>query len=401
MNLTTEHVELLASCDLDSKRFVSSFEPKKCRLTNLDSLETLFITPFAKDQITYIDASLNLLTDVPPSIHSFSRVISLNLSDNTIREWPSPVNGLTSLLKLNINNNFLDSIGDLRALTQLSILNLSSNTITSLCSLTNHLLIPTNLEELNISYNLMNTLPSSINTLTTLQVLDARCNSLTELPLRFHYLKHLHKLFLSNNKLKTIPLVLISALAFNDVNNHKYLDLSHNEIEEFEEPVINTNTNRRHVTPSPAKAPLSLNLSHNKITKLPNTLTRFNSVVELDLSHNKIQLLPQNLGAMKRLHTLMLSANPLNELPVEIGKCTALENLTVNLTPLRDLPDSIVFLTALTNLQLLDNSMPLKAFAFHGNTIASYRLRYLVEKKRALIANPLRSLPYEIREKIY
>ena len=74
-----------------------------------------------------------------------------------------------------------------------------------------------------------------------------------------------------------------------------------------------------------------LDLSCNKITKLPDKLQRLHKLETLVLSCNKITALPHWIGDLAGLRELWLQDNPLEDkLPKQIEECHELRRLTVD-----------------------------------------------------------------------
>ena len=105
----------------------------------------------------------------------------------------------------------------------------------------------------------------------------------------------------------------------------------------------------------------TINFSKNAFDEFLTVLTRMPWVQELDLSHNRITRLPSTIGLMTSLKTLNVSNNLLSSLPVEIGSLTSLEGEGLDLTNnpiLANVPMSIVNLTKLTHLCRLGTRIP-------------------------------------------
>lgn len=67
----------------------------------------------------------------------------------------------------------------------------------------------------------------------------------------------------------------------------------------------------------------------------------------LDLSHNHISSLPNSLSQFKNLREIWLSYNPIAIFPEIITKCTALEVIDIRGTEIKEIPTSIVDLSSL------------------------------------------------------
>jgi|688.fasta_scaffold169250_1 Leucine-rich repeat (LRR) protein len=70
-----------------------------------------------------------------------------------------------------------------------------------------------------------------------------------------------------------------------------------------------------------------LNLSNQKLKKIPKEVFEFPNLKTLDLSNNKITVLPSQLGLLTRLEEIYLTKNKIDELPKEIGNLKRLRIL--------------------------------------------------------------------------
>jgi len=97
-------------------------------------------------------------------------------------------------------------------------------------------------------------------------------------------------------------------------------------------------------------------LRTNHITHLPDTLPRFlPALTELDLSHNRLQRVPHTLGNLGCLSKLLLNNNKLRSVPANLGALAQLTVLNVEKNDLAKLPSSLSCLTRLEHLGLNNN----------------------------------------------
>ena len=94
-----------------------------------------------------------------------------------------------------------------------------------------------------------------------------------------------------------------------------------------------------------------LDLSHNRLSWLPDGIGGFTSLRVLRLQDNEIVFVHDNLWRVTRLETLDLSNNRIDHLGEGVGRLTALRELNLAHNQLRKLPAS---LDGLTSLRLLD-----------------------------------------------
>lgn len=123
-----------------------------------------------------------------------------------------------------------------------------------------------------------------------------------------------------------------------------------------------------------------LNLSHNRLHRLPDDLPRLRHLKVLFASYNDFTVLPEVLGACPdlsqvglrnnriahlpaaalppRLRWLTLTDNALTTLPAALGDCAALEKLMLSGNRLTALPASLAGLPALALLRVAANQLP-------------------------------------------
>jgi internalin A len=100
-----------------------------------------------------------------------------------------------------------------------------------------------------------------------------------------------------------------------------------------------------------------LNLSHNQLTSLPESITQLTNLQKLDLSNNQLMSLPESIAQLTNLQLLYLSGNQLTSLPESIAQLTNLQLLYLNGNQLISLPESIAQLTNLQSLYLSFNQL--------------------------------------------
>ncbi|PRP77427.1 lipoprotein [Planoprotostelium fungivorum] len=96
-----------------------------------------------------------------------------------------------------------------------------------------------------------------------------------------------------------------------------------------------------------------LNISHNKMIKLPDGISRMTTLIELNLSHNNIDELPTKFGQLQNLRRLDLSWNRVQEFPPQFSELVQLRELSVsgNVFKKSIFPEAI---TRLVNLETLE-----------------------------------------------
>ena len=131
------------------------------------------------------------------------------------------------------------------------------------------------------------------------------------------------------------------------VTLHRELDLSYNLLSAL-----------------PAELPLCLphltclNLAHNRITTVPDSIFGFLHLTRLDLSHNLLEQLPASLGLLSQLAKLDLSHNLLTDLPGSLEGLNSLQALNLAANRLEEVPAVLAQLPLLAVLLLTDNPSP-------------------------------------------
>ena len=124
--------------------------------------------------------------------------------------------------------------------------------------------------------------------------LDLSFNLIEEIPLDLPLcLPHLTVLNLSHNKISSLPESIFGFIHL------RLLDLSYNSLEEIPSALCSLRELRK------------LDLSHNIITKLPSNINQLKKLDKLNVSHNNIEHLPLSLGNIASLTVLLATENPL------------------------------------------------------------------------------------------
>eukprot|EP01114_Cavostelium_apophysatum_P019521 TRINITY_DN6317_c0_g1_i1.p1 TRINITY_DN6317_c0_g1~~TRINITY_DN6317_c0_g1_i1.p1 ORF type:complete len:779 (-),score=216.56 TRINITY_DN6317_c0_g1_i1:53-2389(-) len=191
-------------------------------------------------------------------------LVSLNLSFNDLQAFPTSISALRLLEELNISGNLISSI--------------PMNAFTSSA-------LP-NLRELHLNGNQIKDIPPTIGYLTSLEKLYLQNNKLTTLVDEIGCLRKLEELNVSQNQLSRLP------AAIGECANMELIDVS-----------------------------------FCNLTALPAEITYLYRVMEMNLGTNRLTELPDDIGRMTRLCALNVSDNQLVDLPLSIGKCISLGKL--------------------------------------------------------------------------
>ncbi|KAK6060875.1 leucine Rich repeat-containing domain protein, partial [Cooperia oncophora] len=154
------------------------------------------------------------------------------------------------------------------------------------------------LTKLVIIRNELVSVPEDLGTLSKLVFIDLSTNKLERLPASFSKLTKLETLVASGNQITDDGLFDFSA-----IESLHVLDLSHNKL--------------TYVPPTLTSGKLvhlhTLNLAHNKITEVTPELNVIEHMKTLNLSENEITSLPWAIGQMEKIKVLDLSLNPFKD----------------------------------------------------------------------------------------
>lgn len=126
-------------------------------------------------------------------------------------------------------------------------------------------------------------------------------------------------------------------------------------------------------------------LSHNGITSLPPAFgEHLQCLQQLDLSHNALGALPDSIADMPLLSGLNVSHNELLELPTRMGRLTLLERLLARHNKLTQLPDAFAAMPMLFHVDVSYNRL----FALPASLAACASLEHLDISSNALFDLP-------------
>lgn len=269
----------------------------------------------------------------------------LHVKFTDVAEIPAWVYLLRSLRELSLIGNLssennkmigLESMRDLRHLK-------------TLCLKSNLTKMPTNITELSphliklVVHNdgtklmVLNSLKKMIN-LTELELHNCE---LERIPHAIFSLTNLQELDLKSNSIRTIEEII----SFQHLKRLTCLKLWHNKIITIPSSI------------SQVRSLEALHLSHNKLESLPPALFTLPKLRHLDLSHNTIPVLPPDVGLLHNLQYLAMNSNKLEVLPKTLFRCTKLKALLLGNNALTVLPESVGQLIQLAQLELRGNCL--------------------------------------------
>ena len=153
-----------------------------------------------------------------------------------------------------------------------------------------------------------------------------------------------------------------------------------------------------------------LDVSRNQLESLPGAIARLKQLKALDLSFNELETLPETMGQLTRLRFLNLSFNRLKTLPKSIGQLRQLLALLLTQNPLESAPDSMEQLSELRHLSLSVNRLKVlpkfvgRLIKLHYLDLSNYQFQALPDfigkltqlETLLLFGNGLQTLPESI-----
>jgi len=176
------------------------------------------------------------------------------------------------------------------------------------------------LNKLILASNQITSIPSDIQMLAALTVLDLHDNAICRLPDEIGKLENLTKLNLNHNQLTSLPIY------FYDLINLRTLTICHNKLDVLDEDLSRMNMLEH------------LDLSHNCLSDLPSGIGYLTKVTKLVASNNQLQSLPHEISFMRSLRLLDLSHNKLESTPQSVQDLAMLEQLFLQHNSLEQLP---------------------------------------------------------------
>ncbi len=211
---------------------------------------------------------------------------------------------------------------------------------------------------LNLSGTHLKSIPKFIFKLPGLKTLDLSNNHISRIPESIFFLPSLIKLDLSKNRIRRIQIktkdtskvrsLILSDNKISDISGfaNRFPELQQlyvvkNKIDALEENMFAGMSLLR-----------TLNLSVNKLDKLPKSLTKASLLKVLVLQRNQIEQFPSLLMKLRFLEDLDLSYNPLNEWPTDLLGFEFIRKLNLYKTSIPNLPKSIFTLPRVAELDI-------------------------------------------------
>jgi len=312
-------------------------------------------------KISNLNLSNNKLESLPSEISSMAALVTLELTNNQLTCLPDSMQGLSHLEILYLRHNRLASIPVLTNCINLKELHLGNNCITQLTTKDIENIL--NVRTLDLRDNKIIKIPEDVTALQLLERLDVSNNDLATLPYSLGVLPHLKALQIEGNPMKTIRRDII---ARGTVGLLKYL---RSRLED--DQIVELQKNGGNISPVPVsgsppipdkytlKTSQNLNLSMKSMAALPEEAVEnaFEAKVQaIDISKNQFVEFPPNMEKiMPQLYEINMSSNKLSKIPSIIALGELVQFLDFSNNKLADLPAEISGLTHLREIILSVN----------------------------------------------
>ncbi|KAG9405577.1 hypothetical protein AC1031_003481 [Aphanomyces cochlioides] len=304
----------------------------------------------------------NQLCEIPASVGAMALLRTFTAQENSLEALPESFQSLELLETIDVSKNKLSTMPSLEAMSRLKSVDLRHNQLTDLPPLPST--APSTLEQvfaghnrlsaiasdqiarvgasltlLDLRFNQLELLPSSVSTLVRLKTLDVSNNNLIDLPSGLGSLESLNHLAVEGNPLRYAVLptpvfistlgssrsIRQSVLAGGTAALKQYLLSKNPQETEESNPTEAKTTSSSETLPDhlvrDACASGVLDISNQRSLDFSSwTIPRFNTtLVHLNVSKNGLTALPSGLGAFTSLQTLKAEDNHLTELPADLA----------------------------------------------------------------------------------
>ncbi|KAG8442479.1 hypothetical protein GDO86_011320 [Hymenochirus boettgeri] len=338
--------------------------------TTLDDLQR-----FTK--LKSLNLSNNNLGDFPLAVCSIPTMTELNLSGNGLRDVPPQVGGMNSLQTFLLDGNYLQSLPvEMGNMHQLSFLGLSFNefsnipdVVEKMASIDRLCMAGNDLEVLQLETlrrmtqikhadlrNCLSSLPEWVSESKSLEVLDVSHNHLSEFSARIFCTSALRKLLSGYNQLYRLPELI-------EHTQLEILDLQHNQISELPANLLlnlnrlrclNVSANNLEILPAACLSAETqsmlqeLYLTNNNLSdKCVPLLTGHPHLKILHMAYNHLQTFPASfkllfcskMAKLEELEEIDVSGNKLKAIPTTIMNCRRMHTIIAHSNCLEVFPE--------------------------------------------------------------
>ncbi|CAH2284123.1 PH domain leucine-rich repeat-containing phosphatase 1 [Pelobates cultripes] len=301
---------------------------------NLDDLQR-----FTK--LKSLNLSNNNLGEFPLAVCNIPTLMELNLSCNALRAIPAAVGAMNNLQTFLLDGNYLQMLpAELASLQQLSYLGLSFNEFTDIPEVLENM--PA-MERVCMPGNALDVLPlQTLRKMPQIKHVDLRLNIIKSLAVdEADFLLHITQLDLRNNSISELDVTSLSNL---EVLHCERNTLNSLKISGYFLKALYASSNElTHLDVFPIPCHLTyMDISRNGLNSLPEWVSESKNLEVLDVSHNHLSELPARLFCASGLRKLIAGYNCLLRLPERIER-TQLEILDVQHNRLTELPANLLF----------------------------------------------------------
>ncbi|XP_062850475.1 PH domain leucine-rich repeat-containing protein phosphatase 1 [Trichomycterus rosablanca] len=315
-------------------------------------------------RISSVDLSCCSLEKLPPNLLYSHDLTHLNLKHNFLPADHSlqPLQRFSRLKSLNLSNNQLGTFPlALSSISTLTELNLSCNCLSTLHPSVGNM---HNLQTLLLDGNMLSSLPAELGSLQRLCYLGLTFNEFSSIPPVLERLTAVERLCMAGNRVERLTLQTFRLLPVKyidlrlnrissvvpdepDFLRHvTQLDVRDNQLIELDASVFPRlevlHCQRNHITQLRLRGSMlkTIYASSNEIRELEVSPTASN-LTYMDVSRNCLEVLPGWLSDSKKLEVLDVSHNCIRELPQWLFCSSSLRKILVGHNRLQRLPERI------------------------------------------------------------
>ncbi|KAM7126974.1 PH domain leucine-rich repeat-containing protein phosphatase 1 isoform 2-T2 [Molossus nigricans] len=287
-----------------------------------------------------LNLSNNHLGDFPLAVCNIPTLTELNVSCNALRDVPAAVGVMHNLQTFLLDGNFLQTLpAELENMHQLSYLGLSFNEFTDIPEVLEKL---TAVDKLCMSGNCMETLRlQALRKMPHIKHVDLRLNKIRKLTAdEVDFLQHVTQLDLRDNKLGDLDAMIFNNIEVLHCERNQLVTL--NICGYFLKALYASSNELVHVDVYPVPSYLSyVDVSRNRLENVPEWVCESRKLEVLDIGHNQICELPARLFCSSSLRKLLAGHNQLTRLSDRLER-SSVEVLDVQHNQLLELPPSLL-----------------------------------------------------------
>ena len=174
-----------------------------------------------------------------------------------------------------------------------------------------------------------------ISRFRNLKVIEGGSNKITVLPKSTFVSDSLQRLVFRYNEIKRVR--------FRSNSTITSVDLSKNKLKKIPRSIKKLKHLRQ------------LDLSDNQLNKIPRFLRKCDNLQEITLNFNQLELSERSVRNLAHIPLILLAGNKLSKLPENIGELTAARKLNFSVNELSDVPSTFANLDSLTSVIFYKN----------------------------------------------